>query len=464
VRLASDEYQTLAAAAMNDPSLKGHVVTDGDTLPALWQMADVVGQPPALPSGMLAAVVFARQVRSTCRSVDDVVGVEIRKDGVVVVELDPDGSFLQPCPGPPGARAWTAFMVAIPDTYNELGLTGATARIATSDATESQAASGHDCEADARKPEPTGMWTRLAPPPVEGEEGGALASVPFEGVFFATEAETANVALLNPATGQWSCVEPAPVQGKVPVKAAAAPDTLLLWNGDYAASYDADAQSWRRSGTPPGQGRALAALVVEDRLLVWWQTRGGVDATTGAAWNWRTNEWTSLPPAPVALNDATAVWSGRQAYLIGSWLDGRNKARAEHAVAVAYDPQRDSWEMLPPTQLSPQASSAAWVSGKLLAWDYELNAREYDEASNGWRDLPPLPLSDGECQPHSAVVGRALFASYCRQAAVWDADTSKWSQVTVPAEIGQVVAADGVIVTVTLHGDTYRAKTWVFGP
>ncbi len=332
------------------------------------------------------------------------------------------------------------------------------------DATESQAASEHECDADARKPEPTGAWTRLGSPPVAAGEGGALAFVPFEGVFFATEAAKANVALLNVTTGQWSCVKPPPVQGRFPVKAAAAPNTLLLWNGSYAASYDVDEQSWRRSDRPPGRGRALAALVIEDRLLVWWQTRGAVDATTGAAWNWRTNEWTRLAPAPVALNDATAVWSGRRAYLVGSWLDGRNKARTEHAVAVAYDSQRDSWEMLPPTQLSPQASSAAWVSGELLAWDYELKARKYDEPTDTWRDLPPLPLSSAECQPHSAVVGRALFASYCQQAAVWDAETSRWSQVAVPGEVGPVVAADALIVTVTLHGDAYRSKIWVFGP
>lgn len=333
------------------------------------------------------------------------------------------------------------------------------------ESTESQGRSETPCEADTRKPEPVGEWTRLATPPVEGEEGGALAFVPFEGVFFATEAATANVARLDVATGRWSCIQSSPLDGgQLPLTAAAAPNTLLLWNGSHAASYEVHDRAWQLSDTPPGRGRALAALAVDDRLLVWWQTPGAVNATTGAAWNWRTNEWARLAPAPIALTDAVAVWSGQRAYLVGSWLDDRNQARTKQAVAVAYNPQRDSWETLPTTQLSPQATSAAWVSGRLLAWDYGLKAREYDESTGKWRDLPPLPLSDSECYPHSAVVAQTLFASYCRQAAVWDPETSRWSEVEVPGDVGQVVGADGRIATVTLHGHTYRAKTWTFGP
>lgn len=129
VRLASNEYEVIAAAATRDASLKGHVVRDSDGLAAVWQTANVSGDPPVLPPRTVGAFVIGREAQSTCRSVDDVVGVEVRR-GVVVVQLDPDGAFVQPCPGPEGAHAWTAFVVAIPDRYDDPALTGAAARVA----------------------------------------------------------------------------------------------------------------------------------------------------------------------------------------------------------------------------------------------------------------------------------------------------------------------------------------------
>lgn len=128
VRLASNEYEVIAAAATGDATLKGHVVRDSDGLAAVWRMANVRGEAPVLPARSVGVFVIARVAQSTCRSVDDVVGVEIRR-GVVAVQLDPDGAFVQPCPGPEGAHAWTAFVVAIADRYDD-PLTGATASVA----------------------------------------------------------------------------------------------------------------------------------------------------------------------------------------------------------------------------------------------------------------------------------------------------------------------------------------------
>jgi hypothetical protein len=123
VRLDPTEVTPLAAAASTDPSLKGHVVRDTATLAQVWNMADIEGEPPTLPDGTVGILVFAREAESTCRSPDDVVGVEIAA-GEVIVLLDPQGEFLRPCPGPEGAHAWTAFALAIPDQYDH-DLTGA---------------------------------------------------------------------------------------------------------------------------------------------------------------------------------------------------------------------------------------------------------------------------------------------------------------------------------------------------
>ena len=77
------------------------------------------------PPETVGLFVIAREGKSTCRSVRDVVGVEVPApnaapatiDANAVVLLDPDGKFLQPCPGPSGAHAYTAFVVAIPERY-----------------------------------------------------------------------------------------------------------------------------------------------------------------------------------------------------------------------------------------------------------------------------------------------------------------------------------------------------------
>lgn len=129
VQLESAEYETLAAASTDDASLKGHVVRDTRGLAAVWRMADVSGEPPVLPPKAVGVFVITRDTWSTCRSVDDVVGVQIT-GGIVVVQLDRNGAFRQPCPGPPGAGGWTAFAVAIPDSYaDDHGLTGARVRL-----------------------------------------------------------------------------------------------------------------------------------------------------------------------------------------------------------------------------------------------------------------------------------------------------------------------------------------------
>lgn len=125
--LDQDEFQVLAAAATNDLSLTGQVFREADGARSLWKSAQVAGTAPTLPEGTVGVVVVARDAESTCRSTEDVSGVEI-VDGVVVVVLDPDGDFLRPCPGPSGAHAFTAFAVAVPDRYDD-GLTGAESRL-----------------------------------------------------------------------------------------------------------------------------------------------------------------------------------------------------------------------------------------------------------------------------------------------------------------------------------------------
>jgi hypothetical protein len=49
--------------------------------------------------------------------------------------------------------------------------------------------------------------------------------------------------------------------------------------------------------------------------------------------------------------------------LFGSLLNDRNIAETETSVGAAYDPSTDSWRTLPPSELSPQATSAVDEEG-----------------------------------------------------------------------------------------------------
>ncbi len=249
--------------------------------------------------------------------------------------------------------------------------------------------------------------------------------------------------------------------------AAASGSRLYGWDGTKVATYDPDRGEWTTLPKLPGEPAApLAVVWADDRLLVW-RVAPRAGRTPGAAWNPRDRRWTVLPPAPIAVNSATAVWGDDHVYLVGSWLGDGNDALTEQAVGAVYDAESNSWRRLPPTGLSPQASSAGWVGGRLLAWDYVLNAKTFDPGAGRWKDLPRLPLKFGECPPRTAVVGSRLAAWYCGQLALWDTESSTWIPVRVPgrgtnAVIGQPVAVGNSMIIVSVETINYPAATWRF--
>lgn len=113
----------------DDTSLEGQIVEDDEELAEVWQAAQMSDRALNLPDGTVGVFVIARQAESTCRSPDDVVAVEIL-DAEAHVLLDRDGEFMRQCPGPLGAHAFTAFVVAIPDSYTQQ-VDSATTRLVT---------------------------------------------------------------------------------------------------------------------------------------------------------------------------------------------------------------------------------------------------------------------------------------------------------------------------------------------
>jgi hypothetical protein len=104
---------------------------------------------------------------------------------------------------------------------------------------------------------------------------------------------------------------------------------------------------------------------------------------------------------------------------VGSWLNGRNIAATETAVGAAYDPVADEWRRLPDSDLSPQATAAAWADGRLIAYDYEVQWQTYDPGTGSWSPPAPMPMDFDECYPDAVEVQGSVFAFFCGQAATF---------------------------------------------
>jgi hypothetical protein len=144
---------------------------------------------------------------------------------------------------------------------------------------------------------------------------------------------------------------------------------------------------------------------------------GDPEYTQGAAYDPGADTWRMIAEAPIGLNLASGVWTGREMIVFGSLLDNRNVADTEHAVGAAYDPATDTWRTISPSDLSPQASAAVWMDDRMIAYDYVLGVEEYLPDVGAWRELPKVPLDAGECYPDAVATDSRLFAWYCGQGA-----------------------------------------------
>jgi hypothetical protein len=132
--------------------------------------------------------------------------------------------------------------------------------------------------------------------------------------------------------------------------------------------------------------------------------------------------------------------------VFGSLLNDRNIAATDHAVGEAYDPATDTWRTLTASKLSPQASSAVWLDGRLFAWDYNTEGSWYDVGTDTWSEPMQLPLEFSECYPDTVVVGHVVFAWFCGNVATYDTIEASWHRV------------EGGITTPTVeaNGQTYE--------
>lgn len=229
---------------------------------------------------------------------------------------------------------------------------------------------------------------------------------------------------------------------RLPAAPLAAGHSLATWTGDeitfvafggHAArdglAFNPETRTWRKIAPAPMRIGIDAASVWDGSELIVWGGHGGSTATRGAAYDPETDEWRAIASSPVGLNAINTVWTGKEAIFFGSLLDSRNVAASRTAVGAAYDPASDSWRRLPRSSLSPQASTTAWLDGRMVAWDYIPRSQEYDPEANAWTQRARLPLQFSECYPDSAVVDGRVFGFYCGSAALYEVGSSEWTRV-----------------------------------
>jgi hypothetical protein len=250
------------------------------------------------------------------------------------------------------------------------------------------------------------------------------------------------------ASGTWEPIDDSP-------RAGAYADAV--WTGEEAIffhaeddrwvgqAYDAATGRWRALPRAPIRARSGAAALWTDSEVILWGGGKPEDPTArnGAAYDPERDRWRRIAEAPLGLNSMDAVWTGSEMLVFGSLLDNRNIAATDTAVGAAYDPDGDLWRKLRPSELSPQATAAAWLGERMVAWDYEVRSQEYDPESDTWSGPARMPLEFSECYPDNEVVGGNVFAFYCGYAALYDTATSDWSEIHGGPLEAELEAASG---------------------
>jgi hypothetical protein len=283
----------------------------------------------------------------------------------------------------------------------------------------------------------------------------------------------ADGAVFDPDSKAWRLTAPAPIGPRSAPAAVWTGSEVLIWGGwadggkADGAAYDLAADTWRPLSESPLSGRVpVAAAWTGVELIVWGDMSRSSEDVDGAAYEPASDTWRKLAPAPFALNEAEAVWTGKELVVYGAVLDGKNRSETEHAQGMAYDLAADTWREIAPYPLSPQASTVVWTGQEMIAWDYELQAAAYDPASDSWRHLPDLPLEFSECYPEGVLGEGIVFAWHCGRAALLDLADSSWRVVPAPGDaiVTRPVAAESIFLFAGASHEGQGNALWAYRP
>jgi hypothetical protein len=161
--------------------------------------------------------------------------------------------------------------------------------------------------------------------------------------------------------------------------------------------------TWRQIALPPISGRNDHRVVwTGSEVLVWGgfasdQEASVFDASVprgGAAYDPEADSWRVIPDAPIAgRGSPIVVWSGTEMLVFGG---AAFDAAGEQPVldGAAYDPATDRWRALPPAPLSGGATVGGWLAGRFVVVTNDA-AAAYDPVVDRWTELPAAPIRPG---------------------------------------------------------------------
>jgi hypothetical protein len=246
---------------------------------------------------------------------------------------------------------------------------------------------------------------------------------------------TADGFAFDPRARTWRTLPRAPLAESPAGAAWTGEEAVFLVGGDQprvrGQAFNPATGAWRTIAPAPLAPRLGGVDVwTGSELIVWGGGSPGSPSTmSGAAYHPGSDSWRPIPDAPIGLNSASGMWTGGEMLVFGSLLDGRNIADTPTSVGAAFDPSTNQWREMATSQLSPQATSAVWAGGRMVAWDYEVRSQEYDPVTNEWTDPLRMPLEFSECYPESAEVDGVVFAFFCGRAALYDAAADDWDEI-----------------------------------
>lgn len=189
--------------------------------------------------------------------------------------------------------------------------------------------------------------------------------------------------------------------------------TVLVTGDDGAVKVSARAEviaGWHCSvcGPTPVSDRWNATVVWTGHEVILFGGQSGHKLgqipVDGAAYEPASGQWRPIPPAPgQAGAQVAAGWTGAEAIFFGGYENTPPGEFKVTSAAVAYDPRRNTWRVLPVGPLSPRAGAVAvWTGVELVvAGGYPAvrtdtfgvfsDAAAYQPGADTWRVLPTLP-------------------------------------------------------------------------
>ncbi len=331
-------------------------------------------------------------------------------------------------------------------------------------------------------------WTELRAPP-EVRSASATAWTGEELIVWGgyTGFDEPNVTgdgfAFGAAANVWEPLSVSPLEARTHAASAWTGSELLVWGGwrgtygyayaqgffDDGAAYDPASDTWRPLPPAPIEARAPLSVWTGSELLVWGTSLRVEDRPRdGATYDPASDAWRVIPEAPIELTDSTAVWTGAEMIVFGAALDGGNHAETPTAIGAAYDPANNTWRRIADSDLSPQASTAAWNGREMIAWDYNNASAAYDPAADVWRPLPRVPLDAGECSPQSVAVGSFVFGDYCGGRVLFDTEDEAWRDLDRRDLAGWAVelipAAPAFVLLAHNYGDGSSSRMLAYRP